>query len=67
MSTPARDQFQCPQCQLSGDMKLFEPGWPDELHMLIAKHPELGIKYDLSDMDYKDARYLYNWLSRHES
>ncbi len=67
MSTPPFDQFQCPQCQLSGDMKLFEPGWPVELNMLIVKHPELGIKDNLSDMDYKDARYLYNWLSRHES
>jgi len=42
MSTPTLDQFQCPRCQLSGDLNLFEPGWPD-------------------------ARYLYNWLSRHES
>jgi len=67
MSTPTLDQFQCPRCQLSGDLHLFEPGWPDEQHMLIAKHPELGIKDDPASMSHQDARYLYNWLSRHEN
>ena len=52
MSTPTLDQFQCPRCQLSGDLNLFEPGWPDELHMLIAKHPELGIKDDPAAMSH---------------
>ncbi|OGT76836.1 MAG: hypothetical protein A2W76_05295 [Gammaproteobacteria bacterium RIFCSPLOWO2_12_47_11] len=63
--TPAPDQFQCPRCQLSGNTDLFTPGWPDQLHELIARHPGLGISGDLSGMNYQDARLLYNWLVRY--
>ena len=63
--TPAPDQFQCPRCKLSGNAELFQPGWPERLHEQIAHHPGLGITCDLSSMNYQDARYLYNWLSRH--
>ncbi|MBI4006148.1 MAG: hypothetical protein HY356_05730 [Gammaproteobacteria bacterium] len=63
--TPASDPFQCPRCQLSGNVDLFAPGWPDQLHELIARYPGLGISDDLSGMNYQDARYLYNWLARH--
>ena len=57
------DNFQCPRCKLSGNSDLFEPGWPDELHGLIAKHPELGIN-DSLPVDHQDARYLLNRLRR---
>jgi len=63
--TPAPDHFQCPQCKLSGNADLFQPGWPERLHEQIARHPGLGIPPDLSTMNYQNARYLYNWLSRH--
>jgi hypothetical protein len=63
--TPVLDQFQCPQCKLSGNADLFQPFWPERLHEQIARHPGLGIPPDLANMNYQDARYLYNWLSRH--
>ena len=62
---PIHDPFQCPRCQLSGNTDLFTPGWPDQLHELIARHPGLGISGDLSGMNYQDARLLYNWLVRY--
>jgi len=58
--------LQCPRCKLSGNADLFTPGWTDQLHELIARYPGLGISGDLSGMNYQDARYLYNWLTRQE-
>jgi len=64
--TPAPDQFQCPRCKLSGNADLFQPGWPERTRELIANTPGLRVvSSDFSDMSYQDARYLYNWLSRH--
>ncbi len=57
------DNFQYPRCKLSGNSDLFEPGWADELHGLIAKHSELGTK-DSPPVDYQDARFLLNRLRR---
>ena len=62
--TPPADHFQCPRCKLSGNADLFELGWPERLHELIARYPGMGIRGDLSSMSYQDARYLFNWLSR---
>jgi len=59
--TPVLDNFQCPCCKLSGSADLFELGWPEQLHELIARNPGLGIS---GRMSFQDARFLCNWLIR---
>ena len=61
--TPSTKTCQCPNCGFDGLPDLFEPGWPDELHELIAKHSELGVRESLP-INYRDARYLLNRLRR---
>jgi hypothetical protein len=64
--TPSSEVFQCPCCKLSGRADLFVPGWPDQLFELLARNPGLGISGHCLNMDYQEARYLYNRLLRHE-
>jgi len=64
--TPTSEVFQCPCCKLSGRTDLFVPGWPDQLFELLAHNQGLDISGYCLNMDYQEARYLYNRLLRHE-
>ncbi len=58
------DPCQCPYCGFTGSPDLFEHEWALRLRELVVKHSSLGITPDLQVMNIRDARYLYNWLSR---
>jgi len=63
--TPPPDHFQCPRCKLAGNADLFQLGWPERLHELIARISGMGFDADLHSMNWQELLGLYKGLCKH--